>query len=87
MNRKYKIPFEVRRQRRNQYVRKRQGNSYTMLTPPHSNISRRQGRTDDKKSTYAFNVEHEILARNHLPAFDLEKGWEIGRASCRERVS
>ena len=48
-----------------------------MLTPPHSNISRRQGRTDDKESTYTFNVEHEILARNHLPASDLEKGLVI----------
>ena len=77
MNRNYKDHFELRRQRRNQYERKSQGIFCTMLTPPHSNVSRRQGRADDKKSTYAFNVEHEILARNHLPASDLEKGWVI----------
>ena len=51
--------------------------SCTVSTPPHSNRSRRHGKNEDKKSTFAFNVEHEILARNHLPASDLEKGWVI----------
>ena len=32
---------------------------------------------DDKKSIYAFKVDHEILARNYLPPSDLEKGWVI----------
>ena len=47
-NRHYKIPFKFRRPRRNQYEKKRQGNFCNMLTPPHSNVSRRQGKTDDK---------------------------------------
>ena len=48
-----------------------------LLTPSHSNISRRQGRNDNKKSIYAFNVDPKILARNHFPASNLEKGWVI----------
>ena len=27
--------------------------------------------------TYAYSVEHELLAKNHFPASDLEKGWVI----------
>ena len=53
----------------------------------HSNVSRRQGRADDKKSTYAFNVEHEILARNHLPISDLEKGWVIDSGTSAHMAS
>ena len=48
-----------------------------MTTPPHSNKTRRYGNCVDKNSTNAFNVEHEILAKNHFPASDLEKGWVI----------
>ena len=48
-----------------------------MTTPPHSNKTRRCGNYVDKNSTNAFNVEHEILAKNHFPASDLEKGWVI----------
>ena len=71
------MPSYFKEQRRNQHERTRQDKLNTMLTPPHSNVSRRQGRSDNKKLTYAFNVDHEILARNHLSAYDLEKGWVI----------
>ena len=77
MNRHYKVPSYIKYHRRNHHVVTRQDKFHTILTPPHSSVSRRQGRSDDKKSTYAFNVDHEILARNHLPASDLEKGWVI----------
>ena len=30
-----------------------------------------------RRSTYAYSVEHELLAKNHFPASDLEKGWVI----------
>ena len=33
------------------------------------------------ESTSILNVEHELLARNHLPAHDLEKGWVIDSGS------
>jgi len=47
------------------------------ITPPRSNISRRHVGDKAKRSTFAFSVEHETLARNYLPASDLEKGWVI----------
>ena len=48
---------------------------YKFSTPPLSNISRRYGRGDAKKSTHTCNVEHEVLAKNYLPSSDLVKGW------------
>ena len=30
-----------------------------------------------RRSSFAYNVEHELLAKNHFPASDLEKGWVI----------
>ena len=46
-----------------------------MIIPPCSN--RRHSRDEAKESTFALNVEHELLAKNHLPAHDLERGWVI----------
>ena len=30
-----------------------------------------------KESIFALNVQHEVLDWNHLPAYDLERGWVI----------
>ena len=30
-----------------------------------------------RRSTFAYNVEHKLLAKNPFPASDLEKGWVI----------
>ena len=46
-----------------------------MVTPPYSNVSRRYSRNEIKKFTNAFNVDHDILTRNHLPSSNLGKGW------------
>ena len=48
-----------------------------MTTPIRSNKSSRFNKGEAKDSTFAFNVEHEILAKNHLPTHNLEKGWVI----------
>ena len=48
-----------------------------MTTPLHLNRTRWYGNYVDKNSTNAFNVEHEILAKNHFSVSDLEKGWVI----------
>ena len=42
-----------------------------MITPPRSN--KRHSRDEVLGSTFAFNAEHELPTRNHLPAYDLER--------------
>ena len=48
-----------------------------MTTPIRSNTHGRYNKDEAKDTTFAFNVEHELLAKNHLPAHDLESGWVI----------
>ena len=45
--------------------------NHGMTTSPRSN--RRHQRDKAKEPTFAFNVKHELLAKNHLPAHDLER--------------
>ena len=42
-------------------------------TPPHSNITTKK----HHKHFSALNVDHEIQARNYLPATDIKRGWVI----------
>ena len=62
---------------RNPKDQRKRNDLYTITTPPHSNKTKRYGKSEAKKSTNAFNVEHELLAKNHFPASDLERGWVI----------
>ena len=48
-----------------------------MTTPIRSNTHGRYNKDEAKDTTFALNVEHELLAKNHLPAHDLERGWVI----------
>ena len=57
-----------------------------MTTPPHSNRTRRYGNCVDKNSTNTFDVEHKILAKNHFPASDLEKGWVIDSGASAHMI-
>ena len=57
------------------YNSKNSRTNHEMITPPRNN--KRHTRDEVLGSTFAFNVEHELLARNHLPAHDLERGWVI----------
>ena len=49
-----------------------------MTTPIRSKKSSRFNKGEAKDTTFAFNVEHELLAKHHPPAHDLERGWVIG---------
>ena len=49
--------------------------NHGMTTPPRSN--KRHQRDEAKESTFAFNVKHEIFAKNHQPSHDLERRWLI----------
>ena len=51
-------------------------NFHNDVTPPHSNLKRKRCKTD-LESTFAYKVEHELQARNILPASDLVRGWII----------
>ena len=41
---------------------------------PHFHRRKRCKASAARRSTYAYSVEHELLAKNHFPASDLEKG-------------
>ena len=49
------------------------GSDHRITTPSRSN--KRYQKNEAKESIFAFNVEQEILAKNHPPTHDLERGW------------
>ena len=48
-----------------------------MTIPTRSNKLGQYNKAEAEHSTFAFNVEHELLAKNHHTANDLERGWVI----------
>ena len=62
-----------RRKHRRDLMKK---NFHNDVTPHHSNSKRKRCKTD-MESTFAYKVEHELQARNILPASDLVRGWII----------